>query len=94
MQRNICVIEAKSDYLEIYSKDRRYESRERLGNILGELDERLFIEIHKSDIINMQHVKGITKYRIVMDDDKALPIARRRYKDVLQKMVDFDRMMG
>lgn len=28
MQRNICVIEAKSDYLEIYSKDRRYESRE------------------------------------------------------------------
>lgn len=94
MQRNICVIEAKSDYLEIYSKDRRYESRERLGNILGELDERLFIEIHKSYIINMQHVKGITKYRIVMDDDKALPIARRRYKDVLQKMVDFDRMMG
>lgn len=48
----------------------------------------------KSYIINMQHVKGITKYRIVMDDDKALPIARRRYKDVLQKMVDFDRMMG
>lgn len=94
MQRDICVIEAKSDYLAIYTKDRRYESRERLGNILGELDEKLFIEIHKSYIINMQHVKGIAKYRIVMDDDTKLPIARRRYKDVLQKMVDFDRMMG
>ena len=48
MQRDICVIEAKSDYLAIYTKYRRYESRERLGNILGELDEKLFIEIHKS----------------------------------------------
>lgn len=94
MQRDICVIEAKSDYLAIYTKYRRYESRERLGNILGELDEKLFIEIHKSYIINMQHVKGIAKYRIVMDDDTKLPIARRRYNDVLQKMVDFDRMMG
>ena len=61
---------------------------------MGELDEKLFIEIHKSYIINMQHVKGIAKYRIVMDDDTKLPIARRRYKDVLQKMVDYDRMMG
>ena len=60
----------------------------------SELDERLFVEIHKSYIINMQHVKGFTKYRVVMDDDTKLPIARRRYNDVLQKMVDFDRMMG
>lgn len=94
MQRDICVIEAKSDYLAIYTQDRQYESRERLGNILSELDERLFVEIHKSYIINMQHVKGFTKYRVVMDDDTKLPIARRRYNDVLQKMVDFDRMMG
>ena len=79
---------------EIYTQDRQYESRERLGNILSELDERLFVEIHKSYIINMQHVKGFTKYRVVMDDDTKLPIARRRYNDVLQKMVDFDRMMG
>ena len=42
----------------------------------------------------MQHVKGFTKYRVVMDDDTKLPIARRRYNDVLQKMVDFDQMMG
>lgn len=93
-QRDIWLVEARSDYLKIYAGQKVYDSRKRLNNLECELDERLFIATHKSYIVNMMYVSEITKSGVIMDDGRKIPIARRRYKDVVQKIIEFDRTRG
>ena len=90
-QREIQVIESKRDYLKIYSKDKMFENNKTLKSIHNDLDERIFIVVHRSYIINMLHVCDVHKDYIKMNNGRKVPISRRRNKEVIQRIVDFDK---
>lgn len=50
-----------------------------------------FVSIHKSYIVNFYHVDRLDKNHIVLDDNdnKTLPISRRRQKEVVAKYENF-----
>ena len=59
------------------------------------MEERLpsnFLRIHRSYIVNMNHVQEVAKNRIVMDTDTYLPIGDM-YKDALSEYLA-DKYLG
>jgi len=57
-----------------------------LGKIEEMLKSKQFIKIHRSHIINIQHIREIDNKVIVMDDGTKLEIARRK-KTPLKKLI-------
>ena len=53
------------------------------------LDERLFIDCHKSYIVNMKSIVTIDK-DILLKNGTRIPISRRKKNDVLQAYIKFD----
>lgn len=52
---------------------------------ISDLEKKLsdgFFRVHRSYLINLERIKKIAKTEIFMDDGSAIPLSRRRYKDV------------
>lgn len=67
----------KSDnvYVEIFTEGHRYIQRKFLGQIAKELPEQ-FVRIHRSYLINMDHVKERNKNFVLIGEHK-IPVSRK-----------------
>ena len=86
-------IEGMSEYLKVHVDG---QSRPIIMLLaMKRMEERLpsnFLRIHRSYIVNMNHVQEVTKNRIVMDTDTNLPIGDM-YKDALSEYLA-DKYLG
>lgn len=55
----IMYISASGSYAELYVGDKKYVLRESLNNLCDQLDSNRFFRIHRSTIVNLEHVKEI-----------------------------------
>ena len=67
-------------------EERTHIVSESLRKIEDRLQSEQFIKIHRSHIINIQHIREIDNKVIVMDDGTKLEIARRK-KTPLKKLI-------
>ena len=90
---DIRYIEGMSEYLKVHIDG---QSRPIIMLLaMKRMEERLpsnFLRIHRSYIVNMNHVQEVTKNRIVMDTDTNLPIGDM-YKDALSEYLA-DKYLG
>lgn len=89
-QRNIDYIEACRDYVKVYVGDKVCESDRTLKSWEEELDSHLFVECHKSYIVNLESVKEMKKSVLILERGAEIPIARRRKNDVLQAIMRYN----
>ncbi|WP_313111765.1 LytR/AlgR family response regulator transcription factor [Aequorivita sediminis] len=88
---NILYITASGCYAEIFIEDKKYVLRETLTNLCAILDNTIFIRIHRSSIINIQHIKEIvhSEYSEIdarMIDNKLLHVSKTFKKNFLSKI--------
>ena len=89
-QRDIYMVEAKRDYVKIYLKDKVCESNHSLKDLAENLDDRLFIYVHRSYLVNMLYVSDIKNGYVELSGGKKVSVARRKSKEVHQKIIEFD----
>lgn len=82
--REIVYFEAQDDYVMIYTDSRSYLKSDRISSLEGILDQTQFCRIHRSYIININHLSKIEPYskdskRAVLKNKKTLPISRSGY---------------
>lgn len=87
----IMYIIASGYYVEIFTGGKKYLLRESLNNLEESLDSQMFFRIHRSTIINLNHVKEIvhSDYSEIdarMSDDKLLHISKSNKKQFLEKL--------
>jgi DNA-binding LytR/AlgR family response regulator len=90
---DIRYIEGMSEYLKVHIIDQPRPIIMLLA--MKRMEERLpsnFLRIHRSYIVNMNHVQEVTKNRIVMDADTYLPIGDM-YKEALNNYLA-DKYLG
>lgn len=90
---NIRYIEGMSEYLKVHIDGQPRPLIMLLA--MKRMEERLpnnFVRIHRSYIVNMNHILEVTKNRIVMDADTYLPIGDM-YKDTLSQYLA-DKYLG
>ena len=88
---DILYIIASGYYAEIYTSAKKYVLRDSLNNLDALLDDRIFFRIHRSTIINIDHVKEIvhsdfSEIDARMTDDKLLHISKSNKKQFLEKL--------
>ena len=87
----ISYIIASGCYAEIFTDNKKFVLRESLNNLEEMLDENIFFRIHRSTILNLNHVKEIvhSDYSEIdarMTDDKLLHISKSNKKQFLEKI--------
>ncbi len=87
----IAWIEAAGNYLEVHSGKDSHLIREPIGDFEQRLNPERFIRIHRSCIVNVEHIKELQpgfggEYLVVMNDGQQLT-ASRGYRDRLQQLL-------
>ncbi|RUA18277.1 MAG: DNA-binding response regulator [Flavobacteriia bacterium] len=82
---------ASSYYAEIYIGEKKYVVRDSLKNLLHQLTDHQFIRIHRSTIINVDHILELVhsdynEIDIRMNDLKLFRISKSYRKDTLTKL--------
>lgn len=93
VQRDITVISKMRDKCTFYYNDKQFESRMNLKDILMDLSP-FFVQINKSDIINLNFVSYIYKDEVTLNSEEKYYISRRKIKNVHEKWMQFLREGG
>jgi two-component system, LytTR family, response regulator len=80
-------ITAEGNYLRVHARGSEYRFRDTMSNIEMRLDARIFLRIHRSTIVNLQHMKEIRNLPagdavVVLNDGSTLGISRT-YRDLV-----------
>lgn len=64
------------------------------GNSIGEMEkllltDRMFRKTHRSYIVNLAHVRSITKTDVIMDNQDMIPLSRRMYQQVNESFINY-----
>ena len=84
-------VEAAGNYVCIHYEDEVFVIRKTLKSLMENLDESVFVRIHRSTIINIRQVKAIRphingEYLLTLGDDKRVKVSRT-YKDAISPLL-------
>lgn len=84
-------IESEGNYVRLHTAEESYPLRETLGAIEARLDPAQFMRIHRSSIVNINHIKDLRpwftgEYIVRMQSGKELTLTRT-YRHNLQRLI-------
>ncbi len=82
---DILYIQSEADYTEIFTADRKYLTSHSLRHWLQTLDDRQFVQIHKSFIVNTGNITKVSGNRIYFDSDTHVPIGRAYKEEFVER---------
>ncbi|MDA9090008.1 LytTR family transcriptional regulator, partial [Maribacter arcticus] len=81
----ILVIEAKGDYIEVKTENKAYLVHTTLKKILDKLPKRIFLQIHRSHIINFTKIIDIEDNSVLIAA-KVLPVSRSNRPELMRRL--------
>ena len=86
LQRDILWVQANTNYVKIYTDPHKfYSAKITLGDMHQKLDQRYFLQIHKSYVINLNHISKF-KNDMVTIAQQDFKIGRAYQKAVIEKL--------
>ena len=84
--KNILYIESFDKVMEIHTNlpQNDYTIRQPLSEAMKQLADKGFLQIHKSYLVNMEHITRLKNYTITLTDGTTLPAAQKRWKEIMQ----------
>ena len=86
----ITYVEVFRKHIIFHTAKKTYETT---GTTLQKTVESLlpygFCQVHQSILVNMEHIKAIEQYDIILDDDTTVPISVRKKSQVLKTFVEY-----
>lgn len=79
---DISRIESDGNYVTVHANETTYRLRSSLASLAKRLDERRFVRIHRSQVVNIDHIKEIQPwyhgdYRVLLEDGSFVNFSRR-----------------
>ncbi|MBU2115682.1 MAG: LytTR family transcriptional regulator DNA-binding domain-containing protein [Gammaproteobacteria bacterium] len=89
--RDILWIDAAGDYMCVHTRDETFVMRARMKSLINEVLPDGFIRIHKSTIVNLQHVAKLeplinSEYKLTLVNNKALKVSRTYSKQLKESL--------
>ena len=89
---NILYIEASGYYSQIVTRSKKYLIRATMSEVLEKLDPQDFLRIHRSSIINLNHVREIQRsgqqdYIVLMQDEKVFKISKSYKQEIFDRLI-------
>ena len=88
---DILYIEVQKHNVIYHTTKGNFTTRGALKEIIDKMDNCQFSRCNYCYLVNLNHVKGIHKYDLTLDNDEVVLISRNRKKEL---MTDFSRFLG
>lgn len=82
-------IKSENVYLQLVTVGEEFWIRKKKKELLTELSQDMFMEVHRSYIVNMRHVTGFDGKEIIMTDGKRIPVSRANRELFKQEMMRY-----
>ncbi|MBQ7901722.1 MAG: response regulator transcription factor [Clostridia bacterium] len=87
---DIIYFECQAHYIQIYTKSRTHKICKTMSELIDSINPNMFLQVHKSFVINLNQVREIRESEIVLyDADKTIPISRSFKKQVSTAFINF-----
>ncbi len=83
--RNSVYIEILKKVIKLYTKEGIFEYRGTLVETMNSIEKQLFVQCHRSYVVNIIYIKEIGNKDIIMKDGSIVPISRSKYKEVMNR---------
>jgi len=83
-QQDIIYIEGSKDYIKINTAEQSYLVYQTMKGILEQLNPDLFLQAHRSYIINKTYVERIVQSNLILSNQSFVPIGPMYKKDLIQ----------
>lgn len=83
-QKDILYMEAYGDYVKIKLENRQFTPKKKLSDLYKEMNQNLFLQVHRSFIINLKAVEYIEGNRLKVGE-KMLPISQTYRNELLNR---------
>jgi len=88
-QEDILYFEADGHRTLINTRDEVIEVNGGIGSFEEEVGSKAFIKPHRSYLLNLFHVKKVTKKEVVLDNGRVVPLSRRKYMEMNQAFINY-----
>lgn len=78
-----------SPYIDIHTSYEKVTLRKKISEMENELPSEYFIRCHRSYIVNIKHIKSITKNDILLENGETIPISRGKYKEINDSFINY-----
>lgn len=79
----IYYVEADNRNTAIHTAAASYQEKSSIQKFAGQLPEELFIEAYHSLYLNIDHIRKVNADTVILDNDKELPVSRRKRKSLM-----------
>jgi DNA-binding LytR/AlgR family response regulator len=79
---DLVYVKSDGNYLELFTTDKKYLIRNTLDQLLMELGSPSFERIHRSIVINKDHIVSVSHTTVTLTGDTILPISRTFSKQI------------
>jgi DNA-binding LytR/AlgR family response regulator len=83
---DICYVKSDSNYVEVFLENKKHLVRSTLKNFTELLPQNMFIQVHRSYIVNISHIESIGDGEVKLNFDKNTPLSAN-YKDAVIETV-------
>ena len=85
---DLLCVEALKDYVVVHTREESYTIHSTMKEVERKLDDRLFVRVHRSFIVNLQAIDSIKYAMITMEGmEKEIPVGGS-YKDLLASRIN------
>lgn len=88
---SIVKIDAQDDYVEIFTADKKYLKNDTMNYLEKVLPSKTFTRVHRSHIINLNHINKIEKYGkesyvVILKDGSIVNVSKSRIKELKNQL--------
>lgn len=81
--KSVCYIKCENVYLDIVTTKERYLVRQKLKELMQQLPKALFVQVHRSSVVNLGFVEGFDGTGIYMKDGTKILVSKSK-RDVFK----------
>jgi len=86
---DIAFVETLNHELVINTKEGEISCKMPLYKLERIISDERFVQTHRSYLVNLAHIKRVTRTDVVLDNGKTLPLSRRLYKDINSALMKY-----
>ena len=91
---DIYYFEIKGRVVDVHGPEGIFTYYEQIGELESKLRDKGFFRCHKSYLINLKYVDGYNRQEVILENGKAIVIAKRRYDEFVQEVLRVMRESG
>ncbi len=83
----IYYVEADNRMTVVHTAAACYQEKQSISHFVAKLPENLFVEVYHSLYINLDHIRSVMADTVLLDNEKELPVSRRKRKQLLSAVM-------